>query len=384
MPLVWAVLWRDKSRTILTLLSIVVAFLLYGMLSMANFAIEHPESPAGADNLITVNRYSNTLPLPISVVDQIKKIPGVKVASWFVWFGGYYQEPKNSINAFPVDIDSYLDLHRGEYQIGPGQVEAFKVSRSGALVSADLAKTFGWKIGSKVTLRSTVWIRQDQGSPDWTFDIVGTFVPKDPVMRRHMTKHFLFQYDYLDESRSFMKGQISWVQLSVKDPQQAAIISKEVDKLFANSPFETKTSTAAGYATEMFKQQGDFILILRVIIGAVFFALLFLTGNTMMQSVLERVRELGVLKSLGFTNTIIMSLVVAESLMLSLFAAGIGLGLSCIALPLLQGFLPEIRVSTTTLLSGFGYASLLALGVGLPPAIYAGRLKIIDALRSIR
>jgi putative ABC transport system permease protein len=385
LPLIWATLWRKKARTILTLLSIVIAFLLFGVLETIDYAFSHPSSGiTGADKLVTTNRFSITLPLPISDTQQIRSLPGVAEATSMSWFGGYYQEPKNFVFVLPVDTDSYFNLHKGEFVVSDDQMQAFRSTRTGALVNSALMKQFGWKIGDKVPMHTAIWSRKEDGSLDWTFDIVGSFDAKDPTQARAQATSFLVHYELFDEGRAFGKGTVSWFEERVADPSQAAAISNRIDALFANSPNETKTQPANDFQMAFIKQLGDIGFVLRAILGAVFFTLLFLTGNTMMQSVRERIPELAVLKTLGFGDSKVLRLVLAESLLLCVLAAVIGLGLSFAALPLIKQGLPGIEISPKAILPGIGVAVLLALIVGMAPALRAMRLNIVDALADKR
>ena len=383
-PLVWATLWRRKARTILTLLSIVVAFLLFGALETVDYAMNHPGSPTGANKLVTTSKYSLTISLPIADVQQIASVPGVAAVTHLTWFGGYYQEQKNFVFAVPIDIDSYLDMHQDEIAFDPDQLKAFRNTRSGALISADLAKTFNWKVGDKIPIHSTIWSHKDNGSLDWTFDIVGTFTAKDETLRSQLRQLLLFQYEYFDKGRSFGQGTIGWLQERIKDPQQAAEVAKNIDALFANSSNETKTSPASEFAMSFIKQQGDIAFILRFIVSAAFFTLIFLTGNTMMQSVRERIPELAVLKTLGFSDGMVLTLVIGESLTLWLLAASVGLALAYLTIPILRQGLQGVQLSPVMLGPGLVIAALLAFLVGLPPALRAMRLDIVDALAGHR
>jgi putative ABC transport system permease protein len=384
-PLIWATLWRKKTRTIFTLLSMVVAFLLFGVLETVDYAFAHPSGGAtGADKLITTNKYSITLSLPFSDTQEIRAVPGVAEVTWISWFGGYYQESKNFVFAAPIDTDSYFNLHKDEFIVSGVEMQAFRNTRSGALVNSALMKKFGWKVGDKVPLHSTIWTQKKDGSLDWTFDIVGTFDAKDPTQASQQASTLLFHYDLFDQGRSFGKGTVGWFEERVADPSQSGAISGRIDALFANSPNETKTQPAKDFALAFVKQLGDIGFVLRAILGAVFFTLLFLTGNTMMQSVRERTPELAVLKTIGFADGKVLGLVIGESLLLCLIAAGIGLGLSYAALPIIKLGLQGVELSPSALLPGIGAAVLLALIVGLPPALRAGRLNIVDALADKR
>jgi putative ABC transport system permease protein len=383
-PLVWATLWRKKTRSLFTLLSVIVAFLLFGVLETVDYAFAHADGGiTGADKLVTTNKYSITLQLPFSDMQQIRSVPGVAEVTWMTWFGGYYQESKNFVFALPIDTDTYFNLHKDEFIVSDAEMNAFRTTRTGGLMNRALMKKFGWKVGDKVPLHSTIWT-QKNGSLDWTFDIVGSFDAKDPTQASQQSSTLLFHYELFDEGRSFGKGNVGWFEERVADPAQSVAIANRIDALFANSSDETKTQPAKEFSMAFVKQFGDIGFVLRAILGAVFFTLLFLTGNTMMQSVRERVPELAVLKTLGFGDTTVLGLVIAESLLLCMTAALVGLALSFGALPILKQGLQGVDVSPRAILPGIGVAVLLALIVGMPPALGAMRLNIVDALADKR
>jgi putative ABC transport system permease protein len=383
-PLVWTTLWRKKTRTLFTLLSVIVAFLLFGVLETVDYAFSHADGGiTGADKLITTNKFSITLSLPFTDTQQIRSVPGVAEVTWISWFGGYYQESKNFVFAVPIDTDSYFNVHKDEFIVSDAEMDAFRTTRTGGLVNRALMKKFAWNVGDKIPLHSTIWT-QKNGSLDWTFDIVGTFDAKDSTQASAQSSTLLFHYELFDEGRSFGKGNVGWFEERVADPAQSVAIANRIDALFANSSDETKTQPAKEFSMAFVKQFGDIGFVLRAILGAVFFTLLFLTGNTMMQSVRERVPELAVLKTLGFGDTTVLGLVIAESLLLCMTAALVGLALSFGALPVLKMGLPGVDVSPRAILPGIGVAVLLALIVGMPPALGAMRLNIVDALADKR
>jgi len=383
-PLVWTTLWRKKTRTLFTLLSVIVAFLLFGVLETVDYAFSHADGGiTGADKLVTTNKYSITLQLPFSDVQQIRSVPGVAEVTWLTWFGGYYQESKNFVFALPIDTDTYFNLHKDEFIVSDAEMNVFRTTRTGGLANRALLKKFGWKVGDKVPLHSTIWT-QKNGSLDWTFDIVGSFDAKDATQASQQSSTLLFHYELFDEGRSFGKGNVGWFEERVADPAQSVAIANRIDTLFANSSDETKTQPAKEFSMAFVKQFGDIGFVLRAILGAVFFTLLFLTGNTMMQSVRERIPELAVLKTLGFGDTTVLGLVIAESLLLCMTAALVGLALSFGALPILKLGLQGVDVSPRAILPGIGVSVLLALIVGMPPALGAMRLNIVDALADKR
>ena len=380
LPLVWAALWRRKPRTIFTMLSIMVAFLLYALLSGVNSAFNAGVEVAGADRLVTTGRYSLTQVLPFGHIQQVRGLPGVASIAGQSWFGGYYQKESNFFPQFPTQIEPYLAMYP-EMVMPEEQKQAMLNTRTGAIIAKTLADRYGFKIGDRIPIIAGIWPLEG-GSNNWEFDLVGIFDTKNPK-DRSMFEMMLFHHEYFDEARQFGKGTIGWLVVKTQDPAQNEVIIDQIDDLFANSPNETRTETEKAFNQSFIKQMGDIGLILSSIIGAVFFTLLFLTGNTMMQSVRERVPELAVLKTLGYSDTQVLALVLAESLALCLIAALIGVALAGLLLPGIAAKLPGfsgLTLSASAFAGAMGLAVLLALVVGLPPALRAMRLQIVDAL----
>jgi putative ABC transport system permease protein len=380
LPLIWAALWRRKPRTIFTMLSILVAFLLYALLSAVNAAFNAGVEIAGADRLITTGRYSLTQVLPFGHLQQAQAVPGVASVAGQSWFGGYYQKESNFFPQFPTQIEPYLEMYP-EIVLPEDQKQAMLTTRTGAIIAKTLADRFGFKIGDRIPIIAGIWPLAD-GSNNWEFDLVGIFDTKNPK-ERSMYEMMLFHHEYFDEARQFGRGTIGWLVIRTEDPARNEEIVDAVDKLFANSPNETRTQTERAFNQSFVKQMGDIGLILSSIIGAVFFTLLFLTGNTMMQSVRERVPELAVLKTLGYSDRGVLALVLAESLALCLIAALAGIALAGVLLPGIAAKLPGfsgLTLKPAAFAGAMGLAVLLALIVGLPPALRAMRLKIVDAL----
>jgi putative ABC transport system permease protein len=363
------------------MMSIIVAFLLFGMLETIDYAFAHPDTgAAGADRLITTNKYSIVLSLPFSYKEQIRSLPGIKEVTWLTWFGGYYQEAKNFIFAVPVDIESYMNVHRDEMTLKNEELQKYRQTRTGTLVNTALMKKYGWKVGDKLPLHSTIWTRKDDGTLNWVFDIVGTFDSTDASQSTLL----LFHYEYFDEGRSFGRGTVGWFEERIGEPPQAAAMAERIDALYANSSNETKTQPAKDFLIAFIKQRGDIAFVLRVILGAVFFSLLLLTANTLMQSMRERTAELAVLKTLGFTDGRVFALLVGESLFLFVTASVVGLALSYGLLPIIKDALQGIDISGGVLFPGVALAAAIGLIVVLPPALRAKRLKIVEALADKR
>lgn len=374
-PLIWAGLTRARLRTILTLLSITVAFLLFGMLQGVNAAFSSSVRGAHLDRLVVQSKVSITDQLPMADREQIAAIPGVQRVTYATWFGGYYRDAKNNIFSFPIDADSYFDVFP-ELVPPPDQLATLLKTRSGAVIGRGLAQQNGWKIGDAIPIKSTIWTKAD-GTSDWTFQVVGIFgSPGDPAQEQRL----FFNNDYFDEARSISKGTVGWYAVRIRDPAAAPRVAAAIDKLFANSDHETKTVTEKEFTQAFMKQAGDINLIVSSIIGAVFFTLLFLTSNTMMQSVRERIPEFAVLKTLGYSDLIVLSIVIAEALLLAVAAAALGLTGAAAAFPALAGMVGVSHLPASVFALGFGAAVGLALVSGLLPAVRVAHLNVVDAL----
>ena len=376
--LIWAGLWRKKTRTILTMLSIVVAFLLFGLLQGINQGIKAGLSDTRNNRLWTTSRMSAINSIPESLMDRMLTVKGVRNIASLSFFGGYFQDAKNAIPAFATNIDK-LAIVYPELNITPAEIAAMKATRPGALIGRPLAKKYGWKVGDKVPVGTTIWTNND-GSNNWAFDIVGIFDPLKESNGNPLASAFWINYDYWDEARQFDKHRVHQFIVQVDDPTHSAAISAQIDKLSENSFDETRTQTENAALQSRLKQLADINFIANSIVGAVMFTLLFLTANTMMQSVRERIPELAVLKTLGFTGGKVSVLVLIESLMLCLFAAAVGLILSAGAIKVVGSVLGPATLLPVVVISGLVIAVVLALVSGLPPALRAQRLNIVDAL----
>ena len=378
--LVWCNLKRKKLRTSLTLLSILVAFILFGFLSAIKQALVGGVEMAGADRLVVRHKVSIIQLLPESYKARMNRIPGVDFATHQTWFGGIYQDPKKFFMQNPVVPEEFLKMHP-ELILSPEQTKAWLQTRTGAIVGRNTANRFRWKIGDRVPIRTSIWSKTD-GSRTWEFDIVGIYDGKD---KGTDTTALFFRYDYFDEARvEQIRGQVGWYTIRIKDPSQAAEVAKRVDAEFENSPAETKTEPEGAFIQGWARAIGNIVLIVAAILGAVFFTILLVTGNTMAQAVRERTGELGVLKAIGFTNGQIVSLVLAESCLLTVLGGALGLGLSWLVISKgdpTGGLLPMFFFPTRDLLIGLGLCVALGFATGIFPALQAMRLRVADALR---
>ena len=379
LPLVWSNLMRRKLRTLLTVLSILVAFVLFGYLAAIRVGLGAGVEVAGMDRLIVRHRVSLTELLPISYRDRMAALPGVKSVIFQTWFGGIYQDPKNFFAQMPVEPEPFLAMFP-EYLLPDDQQLAWLRTRTGAIVGRTTATRFGWKIGDRIPILSQIWPNQT-GNQLWEFDLVGIYDGKE---RGTDTTTLFFRHDYFDENRGFGEGLVGWYTIRILNPDAAAEVAADVDREFANSSAETKTETEKAFLTGFAKQIGDIGKIITAILSAVFFTILLVAGNTMAQSVRERSEELGVLKAMGFGQGQVLALVLAESCLLAGLGGGAGLaaaGLLISAGDPTNGALPVFYFPWRDVLLGAAIALVLGLVSGAMPAWQAMRLQIADALR---
>jgi putative ABC transport system permease protein len=378
--LVWTNLKRKKMRTVLTLLSIMVAFTLFGYLAAIKQGFSQGIDVAGADRLIVRHKISIIQMLPDAYESRIERIDGVEDAVHQTWFGGIYQKPSNFFAQMPVKPEEFLKMYP-EFLLSEEEKLAWLSTRSGAIAGRGIADRFGWKVGDRIPLTATIWMRKG-GESTWEFDLVGIY---DGAEKGTDTTQFLFRYDFFDESRlDQMRGLVSWYSVRVADPDQAAEVARSIDQEFANSPAETKAEPEGAFVQGFANQIGDIGFIMMSIVAAVFFTILLVAGNTMAYAVRERTNELAVLKAIGFTDRGVLGLVLGESLLLTFLGGGIGLGLAWALVSMgdpTNGSLPIFYLPARDLLTGIVLIGLMGLVAGILPALQAQRLQIADALR---
>jgi putative ABC transport system permease protein len=377
LPLLWSSLWRKKIRTIFTLLSVFVAFLLFGLLMTIRGAFSFGVDIAGIDRLVLIHKVSLIMPLPVSYKERLAATEGVSMVSHQTWFGGVYQDPANFFAQMVVEPEPFMKIYP-EFKIPPDQVTAWLNDRQGAIVGVDLANRFGWKIGDRIPITGTIW--QPKQGQTWEFNIVGIYDGDQGVDKTQ----FFFRYDYLDENRRQGEGLVGWYVVKIDDPSQAQQMGARFDSMFANSSAETKTTTEKGFVEGFAKQVGDIGAIMVAILAAVLFTMLLVAANTMAQSVRERTAEMGVLKTLGFSNAAVLTLVLSESVLIAVIGGSLGLGASWLIVQQgdpTNGMLPIFVLPPRDVAIGAGMIVVLGLIAGALPAVNAMNLKITDALR---
>lgn len=382
-PLVWAMLWRSRTRTWLTFLSVAVAFLLYGLLQAVGAGFSGATRLTNDDVLMVTHRFGPTKPMPYAHRGRIAAVPGVAVVSPMVFFGGSYQDPKNTMPSFATDPRTFFATD-ARFLLAPDQLEAFIKTRTGAVAGRDLAEKYGWKIGDRIPLASP-WAKKD-GSRDWTFDLVGIHtMNREKVGDTLSSIQLLINYDYFDEARQY-PGVVTIFMVRIDDPARAVEIGKAIDALFRNSSSETRTQTQGEFVVSFVKQVGDVGLMLSAILAAVFFTLVLVAGNTMMQAFRERIPELAVLKTIGYTDRAVAGLVLVESLLLCTAAGALGLALAFLAVPpvreLVAQFLPALGLTPAVLVEGLALALVLGVIAAAIPAWRSARLGVVEALAS--
>jgi putative ABC transport system permease protein len=379
LPLLAASLRRKRLRTFFTLASIVVAFLLFGLAESMRNALQSGVDIAGADRLITMHRVSFTQLLPASYQGRIRAIDGVVEVTPQTWFGAWYRDERSLIPAFPVEPEPFLRMYP-EYVVPDEQRIAWVADRGGAMIGRGLAELTGWKVGDAVPLRSAIWRRSD-GSDVWELTVRAIY----DLPEGGDTRQILLHQDYFEEAKAQAKGMVGWYLVQIDRVERADAIARQIDQQFANSPAETKTSSERAMAQSFLNQIGNIGAILQAIVTAVFFTMLLVTANTIAQSVRERTSEIGVLKTLGFTNGGVLGLVLAEAVMITALGGVIGLaGAAWLGVqfePVFRQYLPGFSLPTDAVVRGVAFMLVLGLLAGAVPAVQAMRLGIVQALR---
>lgn len=378
LPLLWANLRRKVVRTTLTFLSVVVAFLLFGLLEAVNYALTGGAELAGQDRLVTQHRVSLIQYLPRNYLDRIRGIEGVKVATSQDWFGGIYRDDRNQLTVTAVEPESFFEVYP-EMAPSPEQMKVWLATRTSAVVGSDIAERFGWKVGDKIPMRSNIFRKRD-GGDTWDLDIAGIY-----HVDNGDNNNVFLQYDYLNEARTYGHDEVGWIIMRIDDPSKAPAIENTIDTLFANSSTETRTTTESAFLQGFANQMGNIGKIVTIVAAAVFFTMLLVTANAMAQSVRERVRDIAVMRTLGFSNVSIVSLVLAEGLAITVLGGVVGLWLG-------QGLARSIGAQMAQFLplmmtppNSYGAGMILAVGLGVLscviPCLQIWRLEVVEQLR---
>jgi putative ABC transport system permease protein len=377
LPLLLANLRRKKIRTLLTIGSFLVAFFLFGLLAAIGYGFRQGIDVAGADRLVVIGRTSIIQPLPLAYLARLQRLPGVKEAAHATWFGGVYQDPKNFFQQFAVVPDDWRAMYP-EFRVDDVQWRDFLADRQGCVVGAKLAARFGWKLGDKIPLKAPGYL----GGGGWDFNVRAIYRGSRP---NDDETQFWLRHDYLyEKAPPYWRGIVGWYVVRITNPDDAVSVARIIDEEFGNSASETRTQTESAFAAAFVRQLGNIEFLIRAIGFIVFFTLLLVTGNTMAIAVRERTGELAVLKAMGYSDRGVLTLVLAESVLIAVIGGGIGLWLAngLASQDITQGLL-LLYLPTSALVVGFLMAVATGVLAGLLPALGAMRLSVVDALRRV-
>jgi putative ABC transport system permease protein len=376
-PLVWSGLARNPVRSILTFCSIILAFMLFGVVQGTSAALERIVDRSGGTRLRVTSRIDLGTGLPLAYRNRIGGLGGVDIVSGFTWFPSYFQDSKMSVTANSVDPVTFFAMFP-EWELSPGAYDAMLRARTGAIIGAGLVQKYGWRVGERIPLISTLW-KQKDGSNVWNFNVVGVYHSKLPGVP---SNQFFIRYDYLDEARSEGTGTVMQFAVKIHDPLQGSAIAQHIDELFTNSSDATFTQDESDWLRSNVSNIDNISVGVRVVVSAVLFTLLIVIGITMLQSIRERIPELGVLKAQGFGNRLLTTIVLLESLMLAVPAAALGLLLAALAFPHVFSAVLErtVPLPESVFAIGLALSCALALAGSVLPAYRMQRLKVIEAL----
>jgi putative ABC transport system permease protein len=376
LKLILANILRKKARMLLTTGSFAVALFLFGLLMAIHNGFYQSIEAAGADRLITRNKVSLINFLPYAHKAKIEAIEGVERAVPSVWFGGVYQDRRNTFPQVAIEPEHFR-VSFPEYLMDDAQWKDFETDRQGCAVGQKLIDRFGWKIGDRIPIQGTIF----PGS--WEFNLRAIYEGNSDSVDEN---GFYFHYRYLEERIPYLKGQVGWYSVIVKDPEASSATCQAIDLLFENSTHETKTEPEKLFMVGFMKQLGNIKAILLAVGAVVIFTLLLVTGSTMAMAVRERTPEIAILKTLGFSDTLVLRVVLIEALLY----AGIGGTIGLLLAKLLtlggdptQGMLPTFVLTPENLLAGLLLTALTGMLSGGIPAIQAMKLRIVQALRRV-
>ncbi|HTE42427.1 MAG TPA: ABC transporter permease [Steroidobacteraceae bacterium] len=376
LPLIWQGIWRRPGRAWLLLLQIVSAFALFGVLQGVSSGTKQAIAATHSNRLYIASKISVSDPLPIAMLERIRSIPGIRDATPRAVIIGTYQTPQQGMPVLAVDAEPFFRIF-DELSVSPEAVTTLKNTHTGAIIGSELARRHGWKIGDRFVLQSSV-IQRD-GSPDWSFDVVGVFDAK-PTFGTPPPTAVIANFDYVNGARSSDIDQTNMFMAVVRDVAEAGVVSLAIDDAFANSANETHTQSEGDLVSTNIQKTVDLDFIVRSVVAAVFFALLLATGALMMQSLRERTSELAVLKAVGFSDRRILMLLLTESIVFCVVSAAIGLAMAAALLPQARSLVGIASMPPIVITAGFMCALVLGLMTGAAPAMRASRLRVVDAL----
>ena len=371
-------LTRKPLRLFLTVFATFIAFMIFGTLTAFQQAFDAGVDLAADDRLVVVNKINFTQTLPIAYANRVRGVEDVVAVTHLNWFGGYYQEPRNQFAMFAVDAENFLTVY-DELVIGDAERAAWIANRQGLIAGKSIAENFGWQAGERIPVNSNIFSQRD-GRTDWDFDVVAIYEGADPQTD---TNSVYFHYEYFNETQSFGGDFIGFMGVRTTDPQQNEAVIAAIDDMFANSPAETETVPEKAFNKAFIEQIGNLSLILTSVVLAAFFVILVIVGNSMILSIRERTREIGVMKTLGFTSGRIFRMVLTESLLVALIGGVLGVLAAGLMVSLVNKApiqLPVLVLGGSVWTQALLYVAVLGFITGIVPAMNALKLNIITAL----
>lgn len=371
--------FRNMRRSLLTAFSIGVSLLLLTLMICIwqSFYIDQV-APEAARRLIIRDKVSLAFFLPGYYREKIRAVPGINGVVPMTWFGGRYidDRPEHFFAQMGTDPDEYLKVASDKIT-PPDQIKAWQQDRTGALVDETLVKKFGWKLGDRITLQANIF------PTDLNLTIRAIY-HRDPPQNT-----LYFNAKYLEEAVPWFKGQAGWYAAQVDSADHVADAARQIDDMFHNSPLQTKSESEKAFQLGFVASLGNVKAFILSICGAVMFAIMLVSANTMAMSVRSRTREVAVLKALGFTKQGVLSIFISESVVLAL--AG-GIGGVLVAIPVITGLthrfiglgIPlDMKVNAITAVIALLVAMILGVVSGYLPAYRASRMNIVEGLRHI-
>ena len=377
---IWRNLFRNSLRAALIIVSVAIAFAIFGVLATFQRTFDAGQESSEDDRLVVVNKVNFTHPLPVAYFDHVRQMRGVNEASYAVWFGGYFQDPKNKLIAVAVEPETYMRVVDTDFDLPPKIREAFQRDHVAALVGQAMAQQWGWQVGDRIPITSDTHVQRN-GSRTWDVTIVGIFDKRKPYVD---TDRLIFRYDYFNETRAFGKDTIGWLFLRAGSAIDSERLARAIDQGFANSSYETTTDTEKAFFAAFETQFGNVAVLVLLVVGAAFGTILLIVGNTMAMAVRERAKEIAVLKTLGFSKGRVLRLVLGETLLLAVLGGVPGLLIASLVIVSEQNslvrFMPGMRLDITIFALGLVLIAGFGLAAGIMPALGAYRLDPAKAL----
>jgi putative ABC transport system permease protein len=373
--------FRHKLRTALTILSITIAILAFGLLRTFVGSWYAGVKASSANRLVTRNAISLIFSLPLSYKDKIREVDGVKEISYGNWFAGVYKDEKNFFANYAIEARNYMKLYP-EFILPPDQKETFFRDRKGCVSGRRLIEQYHWRIGDIIVLKSAVF------PGNWEFVLRGIYHGRDESTDERV---FFFHWDYLNEwlkkTAPRRADQVGWYIVEVADPNRAAEIAQAIDKTFKNSLAETLTETEKAFFLSFISMADAIIVAIQLVSFVVIVIIIAVAANTMAMTARERIGEYAIFKTLGYRGWRIAGMIVGESLFITMIGCVIGIAFTPPAARefsrLVGTYFPTFRVEIETIYMDIGAAVLVGLSAAIIPIWRALKIRIADGLRRI-